>query len=285
MLAGTIWRFWWNRGYTEEAGHWYERAFAVGDNASVTARARGLFGAAHVSESRGNSEQTRIRMSEAVDLFRQAGDERWLVLALTHLALAHGSLGDRDECQRLNHEALALAEAAGDVRGAAVVKANMAYHRLTWGAEPDDVRPLFEEALAGERAIGDTYSVATSLMNLAQLDLRGRDVDTASERLRESLELSRSLGDTHTLVHTLAVAAAAVLARGDAGTCARLCAADEALCEAHGFGLDEIERELLEETSRATRALLGATAAADWAAGSELDLEQALDLALGALAA
>jgi predicted ATPase/class 3 adenylate cyclase len=285
MLAGTIWRFWWNRGNTEEAGHWYERAFAVGDKASVTARARGLFGAAHVNESRGDSQQTRIRMSEAVELFRQVGDERWLVLALTHLALAHGSLGEKDECERLNHEALTLAEAAGDVRGAAVVKANIAYQRLVWGAEPDDVRPLLEEALAGERAIGDTYSVAISLMNIANLDLRDGDVDAALLRLRESLELSRSLGDTHTLVHTLAVAAAAVLARRDAGTCARLCAADEALCEAHGFELDEVERELLEETTRATRALLGATAAAEWAAGSELDLEQALDLALRAIAA
>jgi len=43
MLAGTIWRFWWNRGYTDEAGHWYERAFAVEEGASVEARARAVF--------------------------------------------------------------------------------------------------------------------------------------------------------------------------------------------------------------------------------------------------
>src|SRR5207253_11084595 len=76
MLAGTIWRFWWNRGYTDEAGHWYERAFAVEEGASVEARARAFFGFAHVSESRGDSEQTLIRMREAADLFRQIGDTR-----------------------------------------------------------------------------------------------------------------------------------------------------------------------------------------------------------------
>jgi len=91
MLAGTIWRFWWNRGYTDEAGHWYERAFAVEEGASVEARARAFFGFAHVSESRGDSEQTLIRMREAADLFRQIGDTRWLVLALTHLAQAHSA--------------------------------------------------------------------------------------------------------------------------------------------------------------------------------------------------
>src|SRR6266403_457988 len=36
MLAGTIWRFWWNRGRIAEASLWYERAFAVGQNASPT---------------------------------------------------------------------------------------------------------------------------------------------------------------------------------------------------------------------------------------------------------
>ena len=91
MLAGTIWRFWWDRGYTAEAGHWYERAFAVEEGASVEARARAFFGFAHVSESRGDSEQTLIRMGEAADLFRQIGDTRWLVLALTHLAQAHSA--------------------------------------------------------------------------------------------------------------------------------------------------------------------------------------------------
>src|SRR5204863_4196859 len=65
MLAGTIWRFWWNRGYTSEAGHWYERALALAGGASTTARARGEFGAAHVAESLGDTEETRTRFERA----------------------------------------------------------------------------------------------------------------------------------------------------------------------------------------------------------------------------
>ena len=57
MLAGTIWRFWWTRGQIAEASRWYERAFAVAANASETARARGLFGAAHMAEARGDVDQ------------------------------------------------------------------------------------------------------------------------------------------------------------------------------------------------------------------------------------
>ena len=39
---GRIWRFWWTRGQIDEAGRWYERAFAVGGDASDIARARGV---------------------------------------------------------------------------------------------------------------------------------------------------------------------------------------------------------------------------------------------------
>ena len=101
--------------------------------------------------------------------------------------------------------------------------------------------------------------------------------------MRESLELSSSLGDTHTLVHSLVVAAATALARGDETTCARLCAADETLCEAHGFELEQMERELFDETVTAVRRSLDERAGAEWAIGSELDLDTAVELALRAL--
>jgi predicted ATPase/class 3 adenylate cyclase len=284
MLAGTIWRFWWNRGYTAEAGHWYERAFAAaGDEASVEARARALFGFAHVSESRGEPEKTLQRMSEAAELLRQIGETRWLALALTHLAQAYAALDDRTRSETFNAEALEVAQAAGDVRGASIIKANIAYHRFVWGANPDDVAQLLEEALKGFESVGDTYAIANSLMNVASLELKRGEVEAASVHLRESLGLSRSLGDTHTLVHCLVVAAATVLAGGDETTCARLCAADEAAREAHGFELEALERKQFDETTTAVRRSLGDGADTEWAIGSELDLDAAVELALTAL--
>ena len=283
MLAGTIWRFWWNRGYTDEAGHWYERAFAVEEGASVEARARAFFGFAHVSESRGDSEQTLIRMGEAADLFRQIGDTRWLVLALTHLAQAHAALDDRVRSESIDEEALKLAQATGDVRGASIVKSNVAFHQILWGGDRDQAASLLQEALEGFRAVGDTYAIGNSLMGVAALDLQRGDLDVARGRMRESLELSSSLGDAHTLVHSLVVVAATALARGDESACARLCAADEALCEAHGFELEQFERELFDETATVVRRSLAARADAEWAIGSELDLDAAVDLALRAL--
>jgi predicted ATPase/class 3 adenylate cyclase len=282
MLAGTIWRFWWNRGYTEEAGHWYERAFAADGDASARARARALYGFAHVSESRGEPEKSLLRLQEAADLFRQIDDNRWLVLALTHRASAHASLGERDEAERCNNEALVIATATGDVRGASIVKLNIAAHELEWDGDSRRAGSLIGEALAGFRDVGDTYGIAGALGNLGSLELRQSEIDAAAGHVHESLVLSHSLGDAHTLVHTLVDVAAIALARGDAVTAARLCAADEVLCETHGFQLEPFQRKLLMETAAAAAAL-GAQADDEWLKGSELDLDAVTALAREAL--
>ena len=276
MLAGTIWRFWWSRGQVDEASRWYERAFAVGDNASETARARGLFGAAHMAEARGDALEAREQFQEAADALRRIGSTRWLILALAHLAGTFNE--DPDQAQRIYREALALAEGSGDVRGAAIVKGNYAELVLTLG---DDQRAaqLRQEALEGHRALGDVYGVATSLASLAAAALRRGDLAAAASTLRESLQLSLSIEDTLTLSWTLALAGALVLARGDSRTAALLCAADDALLKAHGIEPDPH----LAETEQVVRSTLGDELDDLWAAGRNLDLTAAVDVALDAL--
>jgi predicted ATPase/class 3 adenylate cyclase len=282
MLAGTIWRFWWNRGYTAESAHWYARAFAVGDDASPTARARGAFGAAHIAEARGDAEQARIDFEEAARLLGEIGETRWLILALTHLAGAYRRLGDPERADGTHQEALALAQQSGDVRGTAIVKSNMAYVLLAAGDE-ERAAPLFAEALEGHRSVGDVYGMALTHVNLGMVALRRGDVEHAARDLSEGLRLSSSIGDTHSLVVILANAVPVVLARGDAVRSAQLCAATEALCNAHGFELDQDDRRLLDDTVAGARRALGERFEDAWAAGEELELPAAVELALQAL--
>jgi tetratricopeptide (TPR) repeat protein len=282
MLSGTIWRFWWNRGYTSEAAHWYERALGLGADASVVARARGEFGAAHIAESLGDTEERRLRFERAAELLREAGETRWLILALTHLSGAYYTLGETAKARQLNEEALALAKQTGDARGAAIVKANMAAALLE-AAEDELAAVMLSEALEGQRAIGDTYAVARTLVDKAIVALRQNDPDGAVSYLHESLELSSSIGDTQTLAHTLAVVAAAVSARGDPGAGATLAAACDAICTAHRFKLDTLERGLVEGTREAGRAALGEAFEDAWRTGAELDITAAVELALSSL--
>jgi predicted ATPase/class 3 adenylate cyclase len=283
MLAGTIWRFWWNRGYTAEASHWYERALALAAGTSTTARARGEFGAAHVAESLGDAEIARARFERAAELLREAGETRWLILALTHLAGAYGELGDQERGRASNEEALTLAEASGDKRAAAIVKGNIAGALLEAG-EDDRAAVLLAESLEGLEAVGDTFGVARNLLDKAIIALRRNNADSAAAELRKALELSHSIGDTQTVAFGLAVAAAVVCARGDASAAVRLAAADDVLCRAHRFDLGVLLRELVEGSMQTARRALGDEFDEAWRAGTELDGSAAVDLALTSLA-
>jgi non-specific serine/threonine protein kinase len=279
MLAGTIWRFWWNRGRVAEASLWYERAFAVGQNVSPTARARGLFGIAHMAEAGGDLERARTLFGEAADIFRRIGDTRWLVLALTHLAGAHTYLGDTQRAVAINDEALDLADRGGDVRGAAVVRGNQGNAFMLSG---DDRRAgaLFERALEDYRSVGDTCGTASCLENLAVICLRGGEIDAAAASLCEGLELSSSIGDTHTLTASLATAAAVALARGDPDAAARLGGAVSKACRTLGLALEPIEARLMTDTTAALREALGGSFNDAWATGANMDLAATVDLAV-----
>jgi predicted ATPase/class 3 adenylate cyclase len=276
MLAGTIWRFWWSRGQVDEASRWYERAFAVGDGASESARARGLFGSAHMAEARGDRARTQEEFQRAAALLRQIGETRWLILALAHLGGTYDADHRRAESTYL--EALELAEASGDIRGAAIAKGNLGYHLFERGDEQRAV-VLIEEALAGHRALADVYGIAACLSNLAEFALRRGDLEAAAANLRESLELSYSIRDTLSLSSTLSVAAALALARGDPEAAARICAADEALLAEHGFEADP----RLGETMQAVHDVLGERFDEICVGARNLDLASAVELAVDAL--
>lgn len=284
MIAGTIWRFWWTRGPVDEPEHWYERVFAVADDASELALARATFGAAHVAESRGDAELAKRQFAEAADRLRQVGETRWLILALTHLAGAYGELGDSARGDELNQEALEIALENGDVRGAAVVRVNLAWDLRNRG-EYERAHELVKEALAASRILGDDHMIAGCLVDLAQLALETGALDEATPTLRESLKLYAAIGNTHHLAEAIAVGATALLARGDASTSARLAAATTALCNSHGFALDPWTRRRLDETLTAARSDLGDHFEEAWRSGAELEPEAAAELALGSLSA
>jgi predicted ATPase/class 3 adenylate cyclase len=278
MLAGTIWRFWWTRGQIAEGSRWYERALAIGRDASETARARGLFGAAHMAEVRGDVDEARSQFEQSATLFRRIGET--LILALAHLSGTYDS--DPRRAKAILNEARDLAERSGDLRGAAIAKGNLADILLVEG-DDDGAASLIDEALEAHRALGDVYGAASCLAGLAMLGHRHGDLDVATANLRESLQLSYSIRDTLTLSSTLAIAAALLLARGDAHTAARLCSADEVLRRVHGFSPELSEGQVLGDTVTALRSALGDGFDEAWAAGAVLDLDAAVDLALRAL--
>jgi predicted ATPase/class 3 adenylate cyclase len=282
MLAGSIWRFWWNRNAVSESTYWYDRAFAVGGDVSVKARARALFGAAHVTESRGDSKAARDEFEQAAKLLEQAGETRWLIPALEHQALALDLLGDSERAEEVHDEALRLAQSTNDTRGEAVVHNNRGYAALVAGDYARADQHL-KEALERDRQVGDVYGIGLTLASLAYIAFRRGDRAAAEASMRESLQHTTSIGDVHSLTDTLCVAAAIVLALGNADAAARIAGALEAARKAWGYAIGPLEQELLDETLDGARAALGDDFERIRAEGAELDVDEAVELALDAL--
>jgi hypothetical protein len=56
-----------------------------------------------------------------------------------------------------------------------------------------------------------------------------------------------------------------------------------AICEKHGFELFPLESQVMDDTVEAVRTRLGDRFEAEWAAGSELEPEAAVELALASI--
>ncbi|HEU5279356.1 MAG TPA: adenylate/guanylate cyclase domain-containing protein [Gaiellaceae bacterium] len=277
MLAGTIWRFWWNRGDTHEADYWYARAFAIGERASVTARARAIVGMAHVDESRADLASARRRFEEAAGLFRSIGETRWLIVSLIHLVGLSRDFDDPDRAEQLTQEARELAEQTGDVRAASLITLNQARLCLDGDGDLDEIKTSCEEALEGLRSIADPYGVASALELLGHVALRRGHADEACAYVRESIHLSRSIDDRQSLASTLVLAAAAAFARSEVDVSARLWDAHEALCDVYGFA--PAVEPWLDEVREAAQKAAGPRAGG----AAELDLDGATELALAAV--
>ncbi|HKB19573.1 MAG TPA: adenylate/guanylate cyclase domain-containing protein [Gaiellaceae bacterium] len=284
MLSGTVWRFWLTRGQIDEASRWYERALALGGDVSPKAHARAVFGSAHMTEVRGDTAQTMKDFEEVVEALRVSEEFRWLILALNHLGAAYVGEGEAERADRPFAEALALARETGDVRGEGITLSNMGWRKIL---EEDyaDAEELQRQAVEILRSIDDAYGVASGLFDLSALALRQGEVDAAAEQIVESMRLMRSINDVVSLTHALPVAAAVVLALGHADVSARLCSATRTQVEGGGFELDRVTKRYMSESTESARAALGDGFDGAWAAGAELEIEEAVELALTTLEA
>jgi predicted ATPase/DNA-binding SARP family transcriptional activator len=274
-LAGALWRFWYLRGRLTEGRRRLERALAAGDQATP-ARVKALIGGTVMAVNAGDDDAARARAEEAIAIAGTLGD-RWSA------AYARFMLGNL-EPQRLSacalyEESIREFRALGDEHSALLATRHLAFAHAELGA-PGDARALHEENLARARSTGNTRMEASSLGALAAHALEDERIEDAVVLLRGSLRLHRELGDVLDTGIDLCRFASALATTGDSLTAARLLASVAAAPDeagTHRFSVDQLNEET---TSRIRAKLSDAAFAKAWAEGSELTLEDAVDLAL-----
>jgi predicted ATPase/DNA-binding NarL/FixJ family response regulator len=321
-LGAALWRFWYARGHVSEGCRWLTALAALPPAAApAAARARALNGLGNLAYNQGDYEAAAASFEESLAIRRMLCDRRGIAGSLNNLgfvrclqghyaagvrlleeclalsreldyeiatAYAQGNLGvvayehgDAIRAQRLCEESLAIFRRLGDEWGMAVFLCHLGDVARLRG---DDAaaRALYQESLAHWRPVGDPRGMSMVARGLGHLDLMQGRHDAARAHFAEAVELSGDLGDRRGVAAALEGLAVLAAAQGYTRRAMRLAGAAAGLRAAIGAPCPPVESESLTGQLRPAQGLLGVEAAAAWAEGEALTLDQMIAYALAA---
>jgi predicted ATPase/DNA-binding SARP family transcriptional activator len=262
------------RRWLEEA---VEIAWRLGDQKALQTALQKL-GAALLEQ--GELEDARIHLEVSLSLAQRGEDPTLAKFALWFLATLHRRLGDYAYAQALGEECLRINRARQDPEGTANALATLGMIRLARGDAPH-ARELAEEALAFHRSLNHQLGMGLDFALFGDVARAEGAQETALAHYQRCLSLWRDREN--------AVASAAVLDKvaqtlgqlGDPARAAALLSAAAAIRRRANVTLTPSEQDACDQLALACRAALGDDEfAAAWAAGGELTMAQAVDMAL-----
>jgi predicted ATPase/DNA-binding SARP family transcriptional activator/Tfp pilus assembly protein PilF len=318
-LASAVENWWTHAGFGAEGHRWIKEALAAAaGNLPAGVEADALRVIAHLGVDQAELEHSLSCARRAVELFRQLDDPDGTALALIQLGFLQLALDQADQAQATAAEALGVARGAsewtlasahlmrtlatsdlatarqtaadaaarlervGDVRALTDLWNNLGYTALSEGAltEADQ---FFHQALALARHSESPIDRAYIIGNLGLVALDEADRLTAAARFSETLALCRSYGIRRPVSEALAGLSAIAAAAGDGMRAAELAGASAAT--RFGAPWNLIDQRLHASILETRRDGDQDAWEAAYAAGSGLQLHEAIDLGLAAAAA
>ena len=201
-LAGSIWRFWYIRGYYAEGRRWLEQALAQGQTASAGVRALALYGMANLAFAQGDPPVVHRCLEESMALWKEVGDREGLAASLHVLANMALNQGDYLRARALEEEGLVIDRALNNTYGIArkLQCLGLALYRL---GEYSAARTMLEEDLGLLHSLGDRVTVPYA-QNFLAITLRAEGRYAEARALHESsLAIQEAIGDQFGMPGTL----------------------------------------------------------------------------------
>jgi len=283
-LAGSLYPVWTLRGFLGEARRRLDAALDA-DETPTAARAKALNAAADLAMGQGDQEAVRLRAGQALQLYRELGDDGGAAEALFMLGHAAAVEGDFARARDLAEESGRLRRGVGDEQGVVWARWLLAWACSGLG-ETERADRLTEETIEQARKVGDLHLLALVLSGgRAYRAVNEGRVGDAVSMLTEAYEINRELGDQFRLTHIVSGLARALAASGSAIAAAQALSSERAWFEDAGGGvsgwltiMDEPTLALIHEQ------LDDATFAQAWEQGRKLTLDEAVALALAEVA-
>jgi predicted ATPase len=316
-LAIALGHFWEVRGYWLEGFQALEAALATTGSASPMLRAQGLHWRGVLAWNLGNLKLARACHEESVELLRQlddderlmdallelywtlmfqgdlaaaaavseetlglaarVGDRRLRALAVVNRAWLACELGQLDEGERLNEEAIAELRAHRDqstLLRHINCRGEIASMRGEWGR----AEASCDEALRLARVTRYRRMVAVASSALAWVEINLGKLDAALELIRESAAAARELGDLKRQPIELLILALIHARRGDLQRSALLRGGAGSLLRSRGIALTMSDHHVASEVDEALKQLPDAERARLEGEGSLRSPEQLMSL-------
>ncbi len=269
-LTISMWRFWLVRGRFEEGERAIERALAL--DPRPPERAELLYNLGAIVISRGATARGRSVFQEALERFRQLGQQHGEARSLSALGHVAADAGERSEAIDLYQAAAERYRSTADQFGLGGVLGDLANVYLRANL-PQEALPLAAESRAIQQRIGNRQgeALALAIQGYAQLGLD----NLAESRLAlvEATHIAHALGYLHGLVFSLNGLAAVAYRSGDEARARQLFQAAQALRDS--MGIEHDPDDILVAEDRAALIDRRRTARRD-----EFDLDRAVALAL-----
>lgn len=286
-IAGDLWKFWQSHGHYREGRALLAQVLTLpsnihpADTAATGALANVLNGAGSLAWSQGDLEVGRQYQERSLALFHAIGDRRSAGYVLIWLGNAAYHKGDYADARERYKESLNILRELGDTNGIG--------YSLVWLGNIESRLGRFEtasehyrESLKRARENEDLQLTAYALYGLGHAALKQGRVTEAEAFQRECLLLRQQLGERLGIVTSLESFAFIAHAQGLYDRAVELAAAAQAQRKELDVPLPPIMHKEYDTMLETPRAILSHELYTDAEArGRNLDLEQAIVLALG----
>jgi predicted ATPase/DNA-binding CsgD family transcriptional regulator len=214
-LAGSLMRYWFNRGYLTEGRQWcMELLSKTESDGPGVERARVLRTLARMHFEQGDFEAARSIYEQSLEMFRALGDDMGVDAALSGLGSVALWQGKYDLSLSFLEESLAMSRKAGRghiVANSLALIGVVLMLKEQYGAAQSHL----EEALTIERELGSGPIIANALADQGSVAFHLGKYEKAKALMEESLGIARELGIEWIVAKCLARLGMVALHRGN----------------------------------------------------------------------
>lgn len=200
-LAGSLWNYWYTRGWYREGQQWLSQALQFPKPTDTPLakwlawRRTACTGAGVLAERLGHLSQAEFWHRESLECARQLGDTVGMAAALNNLGMIAFARNAFVEAQTLYSDGQKLLHHVPPSHVHSALLVNLGRVATTLG-QTAEALAWYLQALDVDRYLDDRLSIAVCLNNLGVLALEEGEYTEARKWLTQSLELREQLGDS-----------------------------------------------------------------------------------------